>query len=151
MPQWSKSTILAGVAILISVVTLTVTGIKESVAVTTNHANRITVVEQNLVALTPMANLTPVLSSQMKDISKHLNLMRNSYNRQSRGLESIDRRTSGLETNTAVINKSISDLALAVNKLATDTRELSRVTTSVEVIGAKLESLEDSNRRSYRQ
>jgi len=148
--QWSKSTLVAVVAVVISVLSLTATGIKESVATTTNHENRLTVVERNLVALTPIVNLTPVLSSQMTDISENLNLMRNSYNRQSRGFESIAKRTSGLEVETAVTNKTIANLTLAVSKLSTDTRELSRVTTSVEVLGAKLEALEESNRRSYR-
>jgi hypothetical protein len=151
MSQWNKSTIVASVAVLVTISSLTFSSISDSVATTANHSNRLDSVEYQVKTLAPIIKLTPVLSSQMKDISSNLNLMRNAYNRQSRGLEDNVKRISSLEITTAVTTKAMNNLTLAVGRLSTDTRELSRITTSVEVIGAKLEALTESTRRSYQR
>lgn len=108
MLDWFKNNIVSAIAIFVSVATLTITGVKDSTATTSNLQTRMDMVERQMTVLPSLAA-----------------------------------RTANLETTSAVTNEILSDLKGAVSELSDNTKELTRVVTTVAVLNEKVENVEN--------
>lgn len=147
MKSWFKTQVVAIVAVLITLGTLSTYALQASITDSVNYDSRITLLEETMEELRPVVSDFRMTKVALDVIGKDLRQMKNSDLRYARSLEEFGNRTARLETEYAVTNQILRELTGAVRQLSSTTKELTKVVTTVAVLDEKVTALrEDVNR-----